>query len=374
MTTAFDILPAIDLRGGRVVRLEQGDFERETAFSDDPVAVARRFADAGARWLHVVDLDGARTGSPQHGAAIASIVAAVGDRVAVEVAGGLRSPESVAEVLASGAARAVVGTAALRDPSFAGRLVDDHGSARVAVAIDVRDGQAVGEAWVTGAHGVDATETLVRLSGVGVQTFEVTAIDRDGTGSGPDLDLYRRCIALRRGSIVASAGIGSVDDLAAVRALGCRGAVVGRALYDGRLILAEALAASASEVPLEIRRPEDNELLGTIRPDAAADDWLACTIFGGILGRAPDPATARAIVERDGLASLSRRWFHRSRATGDWQVLVIQEAWPGRARAVVGAYSLPGAPVITITARDLDAGDVLTLDPPSYLGLDELRT
>ncbi len=118
--SGFEVLPAIDLRGGRVVRLQQGDFGRETAYSDDPVEVATRFADAGARWLHVVDLDGARTGSPMHGEVIRAIAAAVGDRVSVEVAGGLRDEAAVSSVLGYGAARAVVGTAALRDPAFAG--------------------------------------------------------------------------------------------------------------------------------------------------------------------------------------------------------------------------------------------------------------
>ena len=123
----FDILPAIDLLGGRVVRLEQGDFARATAYSDDPVAVAEAFADEGARWLHVVDLDGSKSGVPAHTDVIAAIVSAVGDRVAVEVAGGLRTPGAVESVLAAGAARVVVGTAALRDPSFVAGLVARHG-------------------------------------------------------------------------------------------------------------------------------------------------------------------------------------------------------------------------------------------------------
>lgn len=242
MASTFDILAAIDLRGGRVVRLEQGDFARETAFSDDPVAMARAFVDAGARWLHVVDLDGARTGEPAHGAVIAAIVSAVGDRVAVEVAGGLRSEAPVAEALAAGAARIVVGTAALRDPAFAARLVRRFGTDRIAVALDVRDGQAVGEAWVEGGEEAAADSALERLFDAGVRTFEATAIERDGSGRGPDLDLYRRLVAAERGAIVASAGIASVADIAAVRALGCTGAIIGRALYDGRLSLADALA------------------------------------------------------------------------------------------------------------------------------------
>jgi phosphoribosylformimino-5-aminoimidazole carboxamide ribotide isomerase len=243
VTSGFEILPAIDLVGGRVVRLQQGDFARETAFSDDPVAVARSFAEAGAHWLHVVDLDGARTGEPAHAAVIRDIVDAVGRDVAVEVAGGLRTDASVATVLAVGAARAVVGTAALRHPAFAGRLVASHGADRIAVALDVRDGLAVGEGWRDGGAGVRAGDALALLADQGVATFEATAIDRDGLLGGPDLDLLARLIALDRGAVIASGGIASLDDIRAVRQLGCAGAIVGRALYDGRFDIASAMGA-----------------------------------------------------------------------------------------------------------------------------------
>ena len=247
--SAFDILPAIDLRGGRVVRLRQGDFARETPFSDDPVAVALEFVAAGSRWLHVVDLDGARTGRPVHGERINAIVAAVGDRAQVEIAGGLRTLDAVSIVLATGAARAVVGTAAIRDPGFAGQLVAIHGAARIVAAIDVRDGAAVGDAWAIEPSvdarvdaRVDAAEAIARLADVGVTTFEVTAIERDGLLGGPDMALYERMVALDRGTIIASAGIVTVDHLRAVQDLGCGGAIVGRALYDGSLELATAIA------------------------------------------------------------------------------------------------------------------------------------
>lgn len=242
LASAFEILPAIDLRGGRVVRLEQGDFGRETAYSDDPVATAAGFAESGARWLHVVDLDGARSGSPAHGPIIAALAAAVGGRMAVEVAGGLRDEATVAAALDSGATRVVVGTAALRDPTFAGRLVRAHGAARIAVALDVRGGLAVGEGWKAGAEGVDADRALDDLLAVGVATFEVTAIDRDGLLEGPDVDLYDRLVRRTGASIIASAGVAAIADLVALRAIGCRGAIVGRALYDGRIDLADAVA------------------------------------------------------------------------------------------------------------------------------------
>jgi phosphoribosylformimino-5-aminoimidazole carboxamide ribotide isomerase len=240
-TSQFEILPAIDLRGGRVVRLRQGDFDRETAYSDDAAAVAGAFAAAGAHWLHVVDLDAARSGIPVNRAVIDAIVGAVGDRVQVEVAGGLRDAATVSAVLSSGAARAVVGTAALRDPAFAGQLVAIHGADRISVAIDVRGRLAVGQGWAHDAATIDVDEAIEQLTAAGVGIFEVTAIERDGLLSGPDLPLYRRLVAAPGRSIIASGGISSIQDLRDVRAAGCSGAIVGRAIYEGRLDLGDAL-------------------------------------------------------------------------------------------------------------------------------------
>jgi phosphoribosylformimino-5-aminoimidazole carboxamide ribotide isomerase len=238
--TRFDLLPAIDLRGGRVVRLSKGDFTRETVYDDDPAAVAERFAQAGARWLHVVDLDGAKCGERRQTDAVARIVAAAGESARCEVAGGLRDEAAVEAVLTAGAARAVVGTAALRDPDLVARLVARFGPDRIAIALDVRDGLAVGHGWVPGAGGVAAGEALAMLADRGAATFEVTAIDRDGLLGGPDLELLGRMVSLGRGDVIASAGISSLEDLDASRAIGCTGAIVGRAIYEGRLDLAEA--------------------------------------------------------------------------------------------------------------------------------------
>jgi phosphoribosylformimino-5-aminoimidazole carboxamide ribotide isomerase len=237
----FQFLPAIDLRGGRVVRLSEGDFQRETVYGSDPVEVARSFVAAGARWIHIVDLDGAKDGARRQGDAISAIVAAVGERVACEVAGGLRDEASVQAVLAAGASRAVVGTAALRDPEFVRRLVERFGAARIAVALDVREGMAVGQGWVPGASGVPVDEALVRLADAGADTFIVTAIERDGLLTGPNLELLARMVTLGRGDVIASAGVSSIADIAAVRRIGCSGAIVGRAIYEGRLDLAEAI-------------------------------------------------------------------------------------------------------------------------------------
>jgi len=244
LPVGFQLLPAIDLRGGQVVRLAEGDFARETVYGNDPAQVARQFAAAGARWIHVVDLDGARDGARRQTDAVGRIVAAAGDRVACEIAGGLRDEEAVASVLEVGATRAVLGTAALRNAEFVERLIDRFGAERIAIALDVRDGLAVGQGWVPGAPGVPVDEALTTLADRGAQTFIVTAIERDGLLAGPNLELLGRMVALDRGQIVASAGVSSLEDIDAVRSIGCVGAVVGRAIYEGRLDLAEALRAT----------------------------------------------------------------------------------------------------------------------------------
>ena len=236
--STFELLPAIDLRGGRVVRLRQGDFEQETAYGDDPPAVARAFAAAGAAWLHVVDLDGARAGEPRQLEKTSDIVAEVYGRMHVEIGGGLRTAEAVAGALGTGAARAVVGTAVLRDPAFAVTLVARHGPGRIVASIDVRDGMALGEGWRAGAPGLPVADAVTMLAAAGITTFEVTAIERDGLLEGPNLDLLRSLVALGRGRIIASGGVSSIGDVIAVQAAGCAGAIVGRALYEGQIDLA----------------------------------------------------------------------------------------------------------------------------------------
>jgi len=228
-----------------VVRLSEGDFGRETVYGADPGEVARRFVAAGAEWIHIVDLDGARDGVRRQTEAVIEIVAAAGEDVACEVAGGLRDEESVAAVLGAGAARAVIGTAALRDPELVERLVARFGVTRIAIALDVRDGLALGQGWVPGAAGVPVEDALERLADSGARTFIVTAIERDGLLEGPNLELLGRMVDLDRGEIVASAGVSSLDDITAVRKIGCGGAVVGRAIYEGRLDLAAAVRLAA---------------------------------------------------------------------------------------------------------------------------------
>lgn len=236
--SGFELLAAIDLYGGNVVRLEQGDFERETAYGADPIKVARWLVDQGAQWLHVVDLDGARTGRPVQSSTIARIAAAVGHDVRVEVAGGLRTMDAVEAAILAGAVRVVLGTGAVREPAFARQVIERFGHERLAVALDIRDGRPVVDGWTDAAGGSSAVDALRVLGSMGVTTFEVTAVERDGLLQGPDLDLLRQLVQVDRGRVVASGGIRTLDDLRAVRDLGCVGAIVGRALYEGRLELA----------------------------------------------------------------------------------------------------------------------------------------
>lgn len=253
-SSTFAILPAIDLRDGKVVRLRQGDFAREQVYADDPVPVARGFAAAGAEWIHCVDLDGARAGERRQTTTIAAIAAALGASAQLpargprlQVAGGLRSRAAIDDVLALGVERVVIGTAALRNPELVAQAIADHGPGRIAVALDVRDGRAVGDGWVPGAPGVQVEEAMAGLASVGVTTFAVTSIERDGLLGGPDLELLTACVGATRGgaskgAILASGGIRSVADLEAVRGVGCAGAIVGRAIYDGSLDLSAAIA------------------------------------------------------------------------------------------------------------------------------------
>lgn len=238
----FEVLPAIDLRGGHVVRLTHGRFDRETSYATDPAATARSFVEAGARWIHVVDLDGAREGRPVQVGAVRRIVAAAGHAASVELGGGLRSLEAVDAAVASGVRRVVLGTRAIAEPAFAGQVVERLGADRVVAALDVRGGRAIGEGWRHGTPGTDPEATLRSLAAVGVARFAVTAIERDGTLEGPDLGLLGRTVALRLGEVIASGGVSSLADLDAVQRAGCSGAIVGRALYEGRLDLAEAIA------------------------------------------------------------------------------------------------------------------------------------
>lgn len=229
-----------------MVRLQQGSFDREQVYGDDPAAVARAFRAAKARWIHVVDLDGARTGEQTNAVQVAEILAVAGEGderppIQVEVAGGLRDATAVRDALDRGAARVVLGTAALQNPGLVRELADRHGPERIAAALDVRNGRAVGDGWVPEASGPPILDVLARLGTEGITTFVVTAIARDGLLGGPDLALLDQVLRASQATVIASGGVATVDDLRAVRDLGCRGAIVGRAIYDGRIDLAAAI-------------------------------------------------------------------------------------------------------------------------------------
>jgi phosphoribosylformimino-5-aminoimidazole carboxamide ribotide isomerase len=232
------LLPAIDIRDGHAVRLEKGDFARETVYVDDPLEAARAWVEAGARQLHVVDLDGARGGEPANLHHLRRITAEL--NVPVQYGGGLRSLVAVREALAAGAARVVVGTAAYNDLEFLDAIVETWG-VRVCVAIDVRGGNVSVSGW-TQTTQMPARDVVERLQGRGVKQFVYTNVDRDGMLEGPDLDEVRRVSEVIRGRFIYSGGIASVDDLRALkdlRLVNLAGVISGKALYEHRFTVAE---------------------------------------------------------------------------------------------------------------------------------------
>jgi phosphoribosylformimino-5-aminoimidazole carboxamide ribotide isomerase len=237
--TTFELIPAIDLRGGRAVRLYQGDYARETVYADDPVAVARAFAAAGAPRLHVVDLDGAREGAPRHLALLGAIAAAV--PVPVQFGGGIRSRQVAEAALAAGADRVVVGTAAIEAPTLAQELAAALGP-RLILGVDARDGYVATCGWQRTST-VAATVLVAEARRWGVTRICYTDIARDGTLTAPNFAALEAVIAAAGVPVIASGGVAAIEHLRALRALGAEGAIVGKALYDGALSLPEALAA-----------------------------------------------------------------------------------------------------------------------------------
>jgi phosphoribosylformimino-5-aminoimidazole carboxamide ribotide isomerase len=237
------VVPALDLLDGRVVRLREGRYDEVTEFGVDPVETALAFARQGATLLHVVDLSAARDGvrPPAHRAIVRELVERCG--MAVQVGGGIRDEATLHEALELGVARVLVGTLAAAQPQLVGRVARD--TARVAVAADVRDGTVRTAGWVKDT-GLEAAAFVRSLAGSGVRDFLVTAIERDGTGRGPDTALLACLRPFVPGVLIAAGGIGSPGDVAAVAAAGADAAVVGRALYDGSMTLSEASASVRS--------------------------------------------------------------------------------------------------------------------------------
>ena len=240
----MEVIPAIDLRAGRCVRLHQGDFERETVFSDDPVAMALQWQAQGGTRLHVVDLDGAASGEPTHLGVISDIVSAL--EIPVQVGGGIRSVATATAWLEAGVERVVIGTAAVRDPDMVAEVCRDHGSERVVVSVDARDGMVALQGWTEPSQ-VTVLDLAHRMADLGIVRLLYTDIARDGMLTGPDLATNAKLVEETGMAILASGGVSSVGDVRQLVTTGVEGVIVGRALYTGAVILPEA-AAAATEV------------------------------------------------------------------------------------------------------------------------------
>ncbi|NLM46450.1 MAG: 1-(5-phosphoribosyl)-5-[(5-phosphoribosylamino)methylideneamino]imidazole-4-carboxamide isomerase [Firmicutes bacterium] len=235
------IIPAVDIRGGRCVRLVRGEKERETVYADDPVAVAREFAAAGARRLHVVDLDGAFAGQMQNADLIAGIVQAV--KIPVQVGGGIRTRQTAEKLLDSGVSRVILGTVAVTDPQLVADLCARY-PGRIMAGIDARDGMVAIRGWVEEAD-LTAVELARRLADLGIREIVYTDILRDGTLTGPNLKALREMATSAPVEVIASGGMSSLEDirqLLPLKKLGVKGVIIGQALYTGKISLPEALA------------------------------------------------------------------------------------------------------------------------------------
>jgi len=238
----MDLYPAIDLRDGRCVRLYQGDYDRETVYGDDPVAQALAFEAEGAAWLHVVDLDAARTGEATNRPIVGAIAEALS--IPVQTGGGVRTAEAANALFDLGVERVVIGTAAIENPLLVETLAANH---RVAVGLDARGRDIAVHGWET-SSGKDLYETARSFAGMGVDAFVVTEIGRDGTLEGPDVDGLTAMLDATDVDVIASGGVGTIADLLALADVSVgeksiSGSITGRAIYEGRFTVAEALTA-----------------------------------------------------------------------------------------------------------------------------------
>ncbi len=236
----MQVWPAIDLRGGKCVRLRQGDYQQETVFADDPAAVARRFADAGARHLHIVDLEGAREGLPVNLPSVQEILAAVD--VECELGGGIRDEQSVRELLDFGLSRLVIGTSALVDPEWFREACRQY-PGRLVLGIDARDGLAATDGWLN-TSSVPAIDLARHFASEPLAAIIYTDIASDGMLAGPNVKAMTEMQAAVKVAVIASGGVTTVDDIARLADAGLAGCIIGRALYEGTLTLAEAIKAA----------------------------------------------------------------------------------------------------------------------------------
>ena len=233
----MEVIPAIDIRGGKCVRLVQGDYDRETVFSDDPVEMAARWTGLGAPRLHVIDLDGARLGEPANLAVVQSIASSAD--VPVQVGGAIRSLQTAQTVLASGADRVILGTAAVEDPDFIREACEELGPEAVMISVDARDGYVAVKGW-TDTSDVRAADLISDLSAVGVRRFMYTDIARDGTLTEPNFSAVEALVS-DSWTLLAAGGISSLEHLERLALLGVEGAIVGTAVYTGDVDLREAV-------------------------------------------------------------------------------------------------------------------------------------
>ncbi len=236
----MEIIPAIDLRGGKCVRLYQGDYEKETVFSDDPVSVALRWQSEGAKRLHLVDLDGAAKGELCNLDAIEKIAAAV--EIPVQVGGGVRSLETIEQLLELGVGRAILGTVAVENPDLAEEACQRFGE-QIIIGIDARDGWVATRGWLQQST-ITAGELAARMVGLGARRFIYTDISRDGTLTSPNFEAVAELLSQVSVPVIAAGGISSVGHLIRLAALGAEGAIVGRAIYTGDINLKNALGAA----------------------------------------------------------------------------------------------------------------------------------
>ncbi len=235
----MQIIPAIDIKDGRCVRLYQGKYDDVTVFDHDPVAVARRWEQLGAQRIHVVDLDGAKAGRPVNAQIVFAIVRAV--QVPVQLGGGLRDVGAVDSALNLGVERVILGTAAVRDPQLIADLVQRYGE-RMVVGVDARDGMVAAQGWTETSH-IAAQDLVQRMADLGVRTIIYTDISRDGTLEGPNISATVELVQPGGPDIIASGGVARTDDLIALAHSGVAGVIVGKALYTGAIDLRHALGA-----------------------------------------------------------------------------------------------------------------------------------
>ncbi len=234
----FEVIPAIDLRAGRCVRLTQGDFDRETWWSDDPVATARLWTEVGAQVIHIVDLDGAAAGEPRHLGVLRALRAATS--ATLQFGGGLRNDEAIEAALEAGADRVVVGTALVTQPKWVASLSAKHGE-RIIASLDARRGRVATAGWLETTT-VSVEQLVERANEIGLRRGHFTDIERDGTLVGPNVAALGEVVRAAKFEVVGSGGIAELDDLEAVRQAGAVGVIIGQALYAGRIDLQKAIA------------------------------------------------------------------------------------------------------------------------------------